>query len=284
MHLARYRQNHQLGIAAGNDRELHGLTADAPGYPGDLDTLLTRGADLAAIGRELLQAPLLDPGQVQWLPPVARPGKILCVGLNYVDHSKETGIELPKYPTIFTRFATTLVGSGDAIVKPAGSDQLDYEGELVAVIGKAGRAIPAQRALEHVAGYSIFNDVSVRDYQFRASQWTLGKNFDASGPFGPWLVLADALPPGGRGLRLETRLNGKTVQTGNTADLVFDVASLIVALSEVMTLEPGDLLVTGTPAGVGFTREPPLFLGPGDTCEVEIEDIGVLRNPVVAAP
>ena len=222
----------------------------------------------------------IDPSTIQYLPPFPAAEKILCVGLNYRDHATESGFEAPAYPVLFSRFNSSLIGHCAPIVRPHLSDQLDYEGELVAVIGKPGRAIPIDRALEHVAGYSIFNDVSVRDYQFKASQWTMGKNFDSTGAFGPVFVTADELPRGGRGLRLQTRLNGQVLQDGKTDDMIFDVATLVSLISEVMTLAPGDLIVTGTPSGVGLAREPRLWMKPGDLCEVEIEGIGTLINPV----
>jgi len=283
MRFAVYEHRNRIGIAVGDGATFHGLTAEHPDYPGDLDRLLARDADLAAIAARLQQAPVVALDEVQLLPPLRRPGKIICMGLNYRDHSAETGYDVPTYPTIFTRFASCLVGHGAGIVKPVVSDQLDYEGELVAVIGKGGRNIPQHQALAHVAAYSIFNDASVRDYQFRTPQWTVGKNFDATGAFGPWLVTADELPPGAGGLHLQTRLNGEVVQDANTADMVFDVATQIALLSEVMTLSPGDVFVTGTPAGIGYSRKPQLFMKPGDICEVEIEGIGILRNPIIAA-
>jgi acylpyruvate hydrolase len=171
--------------------------------------------------------------------------------------------------------------NGAPIVRPRASSQLDFEGELVAIIGKPGRNIAAADALDHVIGYSIFNDASIRDYQFKSPQWTVGKNFDDTGAFGPCLVTADELPPGGRGLRLQTRLNGKVVQDASTEDMVFDVASLIAIISEAMTLQSGDIIVTGTPSGVGLSRKPPLFMRAGDLIEVEIEKIGILSNPIV---
>ncbi len=212
------------------------------------------------------------------------PPKIVCIGLNYADHSAESGFEVPNYPTVFGRFASSLIGHGAPIVRPRVSEQLDYEGEFVAVIGRGGRDIPKARALEHVAAYSLFNDASIRDYQFKAPQWTVGKNFDDTGAFGPCLVTADALPPGCQGLLLQTRLNGEIVQSASTDDLVFDVATLVSTLSEAFTLEPGDIIVTGTPSGVGLARKPPLWMKPGDVCEVELEGIGILRNPVIDQP
>jgi 2-keto-4-pentenoate hydratase/2-oxohepta-3-ene-1,7-dioic acid hydratase in catechol pathway len=281
MRFATYRQDGRTGLAASLGGPYHGRLEGDPGYPGGLDRLLAEGADLAAAGRALLAGPGVDLDAVELLPPLAAPGKILCIGLNYADHALETGLSLPAHPEVFARFATTLVGHGAPIVRPSASDQLDYEGELVAVIGRPGRNIPAAGALGHIAGYSIFNDATVRDVQFRTRQWTLGKNFDGTGAFGPVLVTPDELPPGAAGLRLRTRLNGAVMQDAGTGRLIFDVAALVALLSAVMTLEAGDLVVTGTPSGVGFTRNPPVFMKPGDVCEVELEGIGVLRNPVV---
>jgi 2-keto-4-pentenoate hydratase/2-oxohepta-3-ene-1,7-dioic acid hydratase in catechol pathway len=280
MRFAMFEQNGRAGIAVNAGDGLHGLWSDHPEYPGDLDSLLARGADLQEVGRRLLAAPVVRLSSPALLPPLGRPGKIVCVGLNYTAHSAETGYEVPAYPTLFARFASTLIGHEAPLVIPAVSDQLDYEGELVAVIGKGGKAIPKDKALDHVAGYSIFNDASIRDYQFRTPQWTVGKNFDGTGPFGPYLVTPDELPPGCRGLRLQTRLNGQVMQEAATDDMMFDVASLISILSEAMTLSPGDMIVTGTPSGVGFARKPPVFMKEGDVCEIEIEGVGVLRNTV----
>lgn len=278
-----YRLGGETGIAALSDSGFRGISRETSGYPGDLDSLVATGVDLVETGKLLLTAPRLDTAGLDFLPPLSRPSKILCVGLNYRDHSVETGMKLPDYPTIFARFPSCLVGHGQPILKPRVSEQLDYEGELAAVIGTRAFAVPEDRALEHVAAYSLFNDASVRDYQMRTTQWTLGKNFDGTGAFGPVLVTPDELPPGAIGLRIVTRLNGSVVQDASTADMVFGVASLISILSQVMTLEPGDVLVTGTPSGVGMARKPPLYMKSGDVCEVEIEGVGVLRNPVAKA-
>jgi 2-keto-4-pentenoate hydratase/2-oxohepta-3-ene-1,7-dioic acid hydratase in catechol pathway len=262
--------------------ELRGLFKQDSDYPGDLIEMLRRGKDaIAGAARTLAAGKRLDRERIRFLPPLVNPQKIVCVGLNYADHAKESPYEQPKYPALFCRFNSTLVGHGAPIVRPRVSEQLDYEGELVVIIGKRGRHITADRALEHVAGYSIFNDASIRDYQFKSPQWTVGKNFDATGAFGPNFVTPDDLPPGARGLRLQTRLNGQVVQDATTADMLFDVVSLITIISEAMTLEVGDVIVSGTPAGVGFARKPPLWMKNGDVCEVEIEGIGVLRNPII---
>ena len=271
------------GLAVETESGLRGLTENQSGYPGSLFDLLGRGAQaMQQAHQQLSAAPLLDTGRIRYLPPIERPGKIVCVGLNYADHTKESPYEQPSYPTFFPRFSSTLVGHGDAIIRPQASEQLDYEGELAVIIGTRGRHISQEQALQHVAGYSIFNEASVRDYQFKSPQWTIGKNFDATGAFGPVCVSADVLPAGARGLALTTRLNGKIEQQGNTADMVFDVAQLIAVLSEAVTLEPGDVIVTGTPAGIGWARRPMLFMKPGDICTVEIEGLGLLSNPIAA--
>lgn len=280
MRFATFRKEGRLGLAASAGEGFHARMEAEPGYPGSLAELLRRGEDLGAAGRGLLTGPALDLATVEVLPPLPAPGKILCIGMNYADHAAEIGSAPPVCPEVFVRFASSLVGHGAPILRPASSTQLDYEGELVAVIGRAGRAIPRERTLEHVAGYAVFNDASIRDVQFRTRQWTLGKNYDGTGAFGPALVTADELPAGAKGLRLRTRLNGEVVQDASTSLLMFDVAALVAILSEGMTLEPGDLIVTGTPSGVGFSRKPPVFLRPGDVCEVELEGVGVLRNPV----
>ncbi len=260
------------------------LWADAPGYPGTLDALVAQGpAALQAAGQAIAAAPLTPLDGLTWLPPLQASGKVICIGLNYADHSRESGFEPPGYPAIFSRYAGNLIGHGAAIQRPGASEQLDYEGELVAVIGTAGRHIPVASALDHVLGYSVFNDGSVRDFQFKSAQWTIGKNFDHTGAFGPALVTADELPAGCKGLRLQTRLNGQVVQSASTDDMIFDVATLVSMLSVAHALQPGDIIVTGTPAGVGLARKPPLWMKPGDVCEIEIERVGLLRNPVVQA-
>lgn len=247
----------------------------------DLRDILAEGPEALTALAAARRGKQLDEASLRFLPPIARPSKIACIGLNYVDHAAESPYkDVPNYPTIFPRFSSSLIGHGEDIIRPAASEHLDFEGELVAVIGQGGRHISRETALDHVAGYSIFNDGSIRDYQFKSPQWTVGKNFDDTGAFGPDFVTADELPPGGKGLKIQTRLNGAVVQSANTDDMVFPLADLIFYLSEAITLEPGDLIITGTPAGVGFARKPPLYMKNGDVCEVEIEGLGVLRNPV----
>jgi 2-keto-4-pentenoate hydratase/2-oxohepta-3-ene-1,7-dioic acid hydratase in catechol pathway len=214
-------------------------------------------------------------------PPIPNPGKIICLGLNYAAHAAEGGHEKPAYPAIFLRSASSLVGHEAPIVRPICSVQLDYEAELVAVIGRTARHVTAANALDFVAGYSCFNDATVRDYQRKTAQWTIGKNFDGTGAFGPAFVSAEEVPLGASGLRIQTRLNGRVMQDANTRDMLFPVAETITLLSECMTLEPGDVVVMGTPSGVGHARTPPIWMEPGDIVEVEIEQIGLLRNPIV---
>jgi len=215
-----------------------------------------------------------------FLPVVPVPGKIVCLGLNYAEHAREGGFAVPDYPALFLRVNSTLVGAGEPILRPRSSELLDYEAELAVVIGRRGKHIAAADALDYVAGYTTFNDASVRDYQRRTAQWTPGKNFDATAALGPFLVTPDELPPGARGLSISCRLNGKTMQQSNTSDMIFDVPRTIEILSEIMTLEPGDVIAMGTPPGVGHARTPPVWMRDGDVCEIEIEGIGILRNPV----
>ncbi|MFT0544738.1 fumarylacetoacetate hydrolase family protein [Allopusillimonas ginsengisoli] len=283
MKVSRYLSDGHEGWAAKDPATgfWHGCTEDASQYPGSVDSLIQKGAEaLINAATLMLRQATVDLDALRLLPPVAQPAKIICVGLNYTDHSAESGFEQPKYPTLFSRFNTSVIAHGDPMIHPAVSPTLDFEGELAVIIGKGGKHIARAEALDHVLGYSIFNDGSVREYQFKTPQWIMGKNFDGTGAFGPCLVTADELPQGARGLELETRLNGQTVQSANTTDMVFDVESLIVTISEVMTLEAGDVIVAGTPAGIGHAREPKLYMQPGDVCEVEIEGIGLLSNRV----
>lgn len=268
------------GIAADEGSGWHGLMQGDSGFPGTLPELVAQGADLLRVGRGLGQSPAIDLNAVRLLPPVPMPPKILCVGINYDDHLQESGLKKPAYPEIFARFATSLIAHHEPIRRPRESIALDYEAELAVVIGKPGRRIPQEQALDHVAGYSLFNDATVRDFQLRTPQWTMGKNFDGTGSFGPWLVTPDAVPLGARGLRIQGRLNGRVMQDAHTDLLIFDVPALIELISVAMSLEPGDVIITGTPGGVGAARKPPVFMQPGDIFEVEIEDLGVLSNSV----
>ncbi len=218
---------------------------------------------------------------VRFIPLIDRPSKIVCLGLNYADHAAEGGHARPEYPSFFMRGPSSLVGHLEPLVRPKVSDKFDFEAELAFVVGKSARHLTAANALEHVAGYSVFNDGSLRDYQRKSTQWTIGKNFDATGGFGPWLVTPDELPSGADGLRIQSRLNGQIMQDANTKSFLWGVVETLVLITECMTLEPGDVVITGTPAGVGYARKPPVFMKHGDTMEVEIEGVGLLSNPVV---
>ena len=281
MRFVSYLANGAVGLGLNVDGAWHGMTALDAGFPGDLLLLIRSGGSaLSDAAAKLKKAATIDLSKVTLLPPVSNPEKIVCIGLNYQDHSAESGFKQPDFPTIFGRFNSSLIAHGAPMLRPEVSEQLDYEGELVAIIGTQARDVSEAEALKHVVGYSIFNDGSIRDYQFKAPQWTPGKNFDDTGAFGPWFVTADELPAGCEGLRLTTRLNGQVMQEASISDMVFSVAKLVSILSSFMTLKAGDVIVTGTPSGVGLARKPPLFMKDGDVCEVEIEKIGVLSNPI----
>ena len=280
MRIAHFETGGVPGIAVDEGLGWHGLTQRDGRFPGSLPELIAQGSDLLHIGGSLRQSPAIDLKAARLLPPVPVPPKILCVGLNYGDHLEESGLKKPLYPEIFARFATSLIAHQEPIRRPPESIALDYEAELAVVIGKPGRRIPQRQALDHVAGYSLFNDATLRDFQLRTPQWTMGKNFDGTGSFGPWLVTPDAVPPGARGLRIQGRLNGRVMQDSRTDRLIFSVPELIEMISVAMSLERGDVIITGTPGGVGAARKPPVYMQPGDIFEVEIEKLGVLTNPV----
>jgi 2-keto-4-pentenoate hydratase/2-oxohepta-3-ene-1,7-dioic acid hydratase in catechol pathway len=240
---------------------------------------MLRAAAVAAAQPDAVRYPA---AAARLLAPVPDPEKIICIGLNYRDHAAESGAAIPTEPVLFSKFATTLIGHGEAIILPPVSREVDYEAELVLVVGKPGRSIPAAAAMGYLAGYTIGHDVSARDWQLKkdGKQWLAGKTFDTFAPTGPVLVTADEVPdPHSLGIRL--RLNGQTMQDSNTRQLIFTAGAILAYVSQVVTLRPGDLVFTGTPSGVGFTRKPPVFLKGGDVVEVEIDGLGVLRNPVV---
>jgi 2-keto-4-pentenoate hydratase/2-oxohepta-3-ene-1,7-dioic acid hydratase in catechol pathway len=271
-----------LGFRVGD--EVVDLKAADPGLPDDLLGLLRAGPesfDRAATVASNADASLRRPfAGLKFHPPIANPGKIVCLGLNYADHAAEGGHAKPDYPSIFMRGPTSLVAHNEPIIRPRCSEQLDYEAELVAIVSKKGKHVSQDDALDYIAGYSIFNEGSIRAYQRKTSQWTAGKNFDSTGGFGPEFVTADELPPGAAGLRIQSRLNGNVMQDANTSMMLFDVKETVALLTEFMTLEPGDVLVMGTPAGVGHARKPPVWMKDGDVCEIEIEKIGILHNPI----
>ena len=228
------------------------------------------------------QLPVLQRGDVRLEAPVPRPSKIICIGLNYRDHVEESGAEIPKAPLIFSKFVTSVAAPGEPILLPSASTQVDYEAELAVVIGKRTKNVAAADAMDHVFGYTNFNDVSARDMQFADGQWQRGKSCDSFAPFGEFVATKDEIADP-HDLSIQFRLNGKTMQNSNTRELIFRIPELIEYLSRTITLEPGDLIATGTPPGVGFARKPPVFLQDGDVCEVEIEGLGVLSNPVAAS-
>ncbi len=260
------------------------LNAEDPSLPRDLGALLRSGRSLASLAELAAAAKpgsIRDPKAVSFRPIVTDAGKILCLGVNYVDHAAEASHARPEYPVVFGRYASSFVGHDQPLVLPSVSPCFDYEAEVVAVVGKRAHRVPKERALEYVVGYSLMNDGSIRDFQKRTPQWTIGKNFDSSGSIGPELVTADELAPGAKGLGIRGILNGRIMQQANTDDMIFDVADAIAQLSEAMTLEPGDMVAMGTPGGVGFVRNPPVFLREGDVFEVVVDGIGTLRNGVV---
>jgi 2-keto-4-pentenoate hydratase/2-oxohepta-3-ene-1,7-dioic acid hydratase in catechol pathway len=253
--------------------------------PGSVRQLLQAGPEVRRAVERAVQRPdavKVAAAGVRLLAPVPDPPKIVCLGLNYRDHAAEGGAPIPKDPVLFSKYATALIGDGEAIVLPPVSKEVDYEAELVIVVGKRGRPADDRAALEYVAGYTVGHDVSARDWQLRKDQkqWMVGKTFDTFAPCGPWLVTADEVPdPHALGIRL--RLNGQTMQESNTRQMIFRAGTILAYLAQVFTLEPGDLVFTGTPSGVGFARKPPVFLKAGDVVEVEIDGLGVLSNPVV---
>lgn len=246
-------------------------------YP-DLRSLLA--GDGLAKAAAIKDAPDVSTADVTWLPVIPNPDKILCVGLNYKAHIEETGRKDEDQPVIFGRFNSSQIGHLQPLVCPRESDRFDYEGELVAIIGKGGRRIPADQALSHIAGYSIYNEGSVRDWQRHTHQYTPGKNFIGTGAFGPWMVTADEIPDPYK-LNLVTRLNGQVMQDASISLMIFNIEAVINYISTFTELVPGDVIVTGTPGGVGNARKPPVYMQDGDTAEVEITGIGTLKNPVV---
>jgi len=274
----------------GTDARLGLLDGDAvidmnqadPAVPSSLRAALRAGVDLHAAAKKATasDAVRLPYASLKLAPLVPEPGKIICLGLNYYDHAKESGRQKPDYQWFFFRGATSLIGQGDAGLRPRVSEKFDFEAELAVVIGKTGKHVSQDKALDLVFGYTCFNDMSVRDYQKKTPQWTIGKNFDATGALGPVLVTDDELPPGAEGLAIRGRLNGETLQDANTSDMIWGVAETIALLTECLTLEPGDVIAMGTPAGVGQARTPPLWMKAGDRFEVEIERVGTLANPI----
>lgn len=300
MRLTTFRRGAENRVAAVSDglvidlADAHAAAGASGELPATLPTLLAADGTVASAVERAVAAAAGDPAQArqagiaipveeaEFAPLIPEPGKFLCVGRNYADHINEAGRPMPEVPVLFARFRESLIGHRASIVRPTASHELDWEGELAVVIGRHCRPTTRDEALDAVAGYAIFNDVSLRDYQMRGVQWTAGKNFFSTGGFGPWLVPAREIPDP-QALELEVRVNGTTTQHANTKDMIFDVATLIMHVAEWLPLAPGDVIATGTPSGVGFVRTPPWFLEPGDVVEVEIEGIGTLVNTVVDA-
>jgi 2-keto-4-pentenoate hydratase/2-oxohepta-3-ene-1,7-dioic acid hydratase in catechol pathway len=274
----------RLGVVEGD--QVVDLQAAEPKVPNDLGDYLakTNGhtkqlADIVKRAPANARRPLSG---IKYALPVGRPGKIVCLGLNYLEHVKEGSQRdnIPKFPTIFMRGLTSMVAHGEPIVRPQVSETLDYEAELILVVGKRAKHLSATNATSCIAGYSCGNEGSVREFQRKTTQWDMGKNFDRTGGFGPWLVTADELPDAAKGLKIQSRLNGTVMQSDNTDNMMFPIVEMLVYITQGITLEPGDVIFTGTPSGVGHARKPPVWMKNGDTIEVEIERIGTLRNPI----
>ncbi|MGD0518358.1 MAG: fumarylacetoacetate hydrolase family protein [Thermoguttaceae bacterium] len=284
MRLISYNTPEGPRVAGMRDNQFIDLNHADPGVPACIKALLAQGpdgirrAEAALAGGKPIPLDGLRPA-----PPIPHPEKIICVGLNYADHARETGAKSPSEPILFCKFSSAVCGHRQPVVLPRLSQEVDFEAELVVVIGQGGRHIPRQEAMRHVGGYCCGNDVSARDWQIQkpGGQWLLGKSFDTFAVFGPAIFTADEIPQP-QNLKIQLRLNGQVMQDSSTAELIFPVDYLVSYISDICTLAPGDLIFTGTPPGVGFARKPPVFLKPGDVVEVEIEKLGVLQNPVVA--
>lgn len=283
MRLVSYQSPTGPRVAGVRQGQFIDLAATDASLPSTMEALLAAGESALKRAEQATNTGKPLVGEIQLLAPVPRPGKVLCVGLNYADHAKESGQQPPPEPVLFNKLLTAVSHPGATITLPRVSQEVDYEAELVVVIGRQGRNIAEADALQYVAGYTVGNDVSARDWQLRkpGGQWLLGKTFDGFAPFGPYLVTADDVGDPGS-LRIQLRLNGQTMQDSNTRQLIFAIPKLVSYVSQVCTLLPGDVMFTGTPPGVGAARKPPVFLKPGDVCEVEIEKLGTLRNSFAA--
>lgn len=248
----------------------------------DLMALISDSTLAESLATKIDGAPRVPVDSITPALPVKAPGTIICLGLNYTDHIKEGGYEIPDYPALFMRGKNSIMAAGAPLVRPSCSEKLDYEAELMMIIGKGGRHISETDALDHVFGYTVFNDGSVRDYQRKTHQWTPGKNFDDTGAIGPFVVTPDEVPEGASGLKIESRVGAEILQSSNTGNMIWSVAQTIATISEYTTLEPGDLIAMGTPPGVGHAKKPnPRWLKPGEVVEVEIEGIGICANPII---
>ncbi len=282
MRFTTYTQGKEQRLAVVVGNEAIDLNQAQPQISADLRTALRLGQDLASAAKAAIasNAKRMPLASLQLAPVLPEPGKIVCLGLNYFEHAKEGGHAKPVYPSFFLRATSSLLAPNAKALRPKVSERLDWEAELAVVIGKTVKHATMENALDAVFAYSVFNDISVRDYQKKTPQWTIGKNFDRTGPLGPVLVTPDELPAGATDLRIQARLNGQIMQDANTRDMIWGVAETITLLTECMTLEPGDLVIMGTPSGVGQARTPPVWMKHGDVVEIEIENIGVLRNTI----
>jgi 2-keto-4-pentenoate hydratase/2-oxohepta-3-ene-1,7-dioic acid hydratase in catechol pathway len=258
------------------------LTELNPDCGEDLLAIIENPTLVSELDAAIRSAPKIPVNEITPALPVKQPGKIICLGLNYINHIKEGGYDVPEYPALFMRGLNSMMPSGASMVRPSCSEQLDYEVELMLIIGKPGRHISEESALSYVFGYTVFNDGSIRDYQRKTHQWTAGKNFDSTGGLGPIVVTPDELPEGAAGLKIESRVGDEILQSANTSEMLWTVAKTIATISEFASLEAGDMIAMGTPPGVGHARKPPRWLRPGETIEVEVEGIGICSNPVVA--
>ncbi|QHJ10463.1 Ureidoglycolate lyase [Paraglaciecola mesophila] len=284
MKFLQYNENGQIKLAVKRQDSIIPLHSVDENLPQDMKGLILKGSEVLDELRQKISSysgTTLPLHNVEFALPVGNPERFLCLGLNYVDHAKEGNNTVPEHPAIFMRTPTSLAAHNQPLLLPKVNKKLDYEAELLVVIGKEAKYLNRDNALDAVWGYSLFNDGSVRPYQRWSTQWTMGKNFDQTGGFGPWIVTPDELPLGAKGLEIEMRLNGQVMQLANTNDMVFDVVTTLVQISECMTLQPGDCIAMGTPSGVGYPRNPPVFLQPGDIAEVDVEGIGVLKNGIV---
>jgi acylpyruvate hydrolase len=286
MRLVTFEHHGQVRLGAQVGDSILDLNRVNPALPADIFLLLSAGASALGLAREALASAgaetFISESNITLLAPIPRPGKILCIGHNYKGHIGIGKTELPEYPNFFCKTSNTITGHQHPILVPRVTSQVDYEAELAVIIGKCGHDIPEAEAMDYVAGYSVFNDVSARDYQKRTSQWFLGKSFDTFGPLGPALVTKDEVPDS-HNLALELTVNGVTKQRTNTSDLIFNLPFLVSYLSQVMTLDPGDIIATGTPAKLPEAANPQRFLEPGDVVEITIEKLGTLRNTVIAS-
>jgi 2-keto-4-pentenoate hydratase/2-oxohepta-3-ene-1,7-dioic acid hydratase in catechol pathway len=286
MKIVNFQTNNGIRMGVVDGATVIDVQAVDASLPNELGAFLRANGDMKALAETAKKAPAsarLPLAGLKLAMPVANPGKIICLGLNYLDHVKEGNYKdnIPKYQSIFFRVLTSMAAHGQPLIRPKTSIQFDYEAELIVIIGKRAKHLTLENAADCVAGYSCGMEGSIREYQRHSSQWGMGKNFDQTGSVGPWMVTADELPRGAKGLKIESRLNGNMMQSSNTDSFMFPVAESLVYLTEGMTLEPGDILFTGTPSGVGHARKPePVWMKAGDTIEVEIEKVGTLSNPI----